>query len=196
MEKTSPQITAMIEVVEEAHADQTRNNGNVPYVQHCFNVAEILVHVLNEHDETPSEEELEVLQLIGLGHDLFEDTSVGPDQIRQRFGVVVSQGIEALSNYDGDDNTKKYLEEIRGGSDDTRLIKAADLADNTLSVYYGFHDLGADWVINFYLPIARATDEALRGSPNSTYSKSYQALLDAHQIWLQMLENRVSHPKK
>lgn len=196
MEKNSPQILAMIDVVEEAHADQTRNNGRVPYAQHCLNVAEILVNVLNEHDELPSEKELEVLQLISLGHDLFEDTSVGPEQIGQRFGEAVSRGIEALSNYDGDDDTKKYLEEIRDASDDIRLIKAADLVDNTLSVYYGFHDLGADWIVGFYLPIARATDEALRSRPNSAYSKSYRALLDTHQIWLQMLENRVSDLKK
>ncbi len=186
----------MITITTKAHSGQYRNDGKVPYVQHCLNVAEVLTNVLKQNNETPPKQKLETLQLIGLGHDLFEDTSVGPREISQQFSNEISEGIDSLSNYDGDDNTKNYLKKIKDSSDETKLIKTADLVDNTLSVYYGLHDLGVSWVSSFYLPIAKATDRTLRNSSNDAYPKSYESLLDTHQIWLKMLIQRAEQPRE
>jgi (p)ppGpp synthase/HD superfamily hydrolase len=156
----------MRELTRSAHDGQTRNAGRVPYWVHTDAVADICRNALARCGERDvvGDEAAEDLVLAAYGHDLYEDTAVSPEAIRAEFGIRVDGWIRDLTNEAGDHDRAAYLAHIRVMSDEARVIKCADLIDNTLSVAYGVQDLGLAWVREFFLPIGAETREALHSA--------------------------------
>ena len=137
----------MLALVKQYHAGQSRNGGRVPYWVHVQSVAEILHYALARAGDLASDPALERdLFLAAQGHDLYEDTEASPEQIQSLFGARVDQFIRLMSNPHGDHDRAAYLRQVRLAPEEVRLIKLADLTDNTLSCAYGIHDLGVTWV--------------------------------------------------
>ena len=69
--------------------------------------------------------------IIGILHDLIEDTEWTEDQLAREFPAEIMGGVRLLTRYPG----TVYFDYIRAiadsGSDMARLVKLADLADNT-----------------------------------------------------------------
>jgi hypothetical protein len=156
----------MRELTRSAHDGQTRNGGRVPYWVHTDAVADICRAALatGGEREVVGAEAADDLVLAAYGHDLYEDTAVSPEAIRSEFGPRVDGWIRDLTNEAGDHDRAAYLAHIGAMSDEARVIKCADLIDNTLSVAYGVHDLGLPWVLKFFLPIGRETREVLHSA--------------------------------
>ena len=139
-------IQEMRRVIRRGHADQFRNRGKVPYWQHCESVAEILEWGLQAHpEELPDPDTRTSMVLAALGHDLYEDTSVGPDEIRATFGDRVSRLISELSNEVSDADRGDYIAKLSTISEEARLIKLSDSIENATSGAYAIHDMGAEW---------------------------------------------------
>jgi hypothetical protein len=143
-------------VTRRGHADQTRNAGRLPYWVHTDAVADICRQALALTGELPADA-AEDLVLAAYGHDLYEDTDISSQSIRQEFGSRVDDWISGMTNRQDDHNRADYLRDLAAADDEVRVIKCADLIDNMLSVAYGLHDLGLDWVNDFFLPIAGET---------------------------------------
>jgi hypothetical protein len=161
-----------------AHAGQTRNGGRVPYWVHTDGVAAICADALGSTGEHELGDAAEDLLLAAHGHDLYEDTPVGPEMIRREFGARVDEWIGGMTNRHGDLDRAEYIAHIAAADDEIRLIKCADLIDNTLSVVYGLHDVGLGWALQFFLPIATETREALHAAPFARLPGPGKRLID------------------
>ncbi len=151
-------------LTRSGHAGQTRNGDRLPYWVHTDAVADICDQALRRFDELPADEAGDLV-LAAHGHDLYEDTDVSPDQIREEFGDRVDRLIDGMTNHVGDHDRAEYMRHLAAADDDVRVIKCADLIDNMLSVAYGLHDLGLEWARGFFLPIAGETREVLAATP-------------------------------
>jgi len=190
----------MVTTIQEAHAGQFRNGGKVPYWYHCQNAALIMEGALAQSQELRIAEPLAVdMYLAALGHDLYEDTKVKPDQIRKQFGERVNQYIEYMTNEQGDDNREQYLGKIRNAPEEVRLIKLGDAIDNLLGAAYGIHDMGVSWTEDFFLPLISETRDVLKSSSFTKYPKTANLLLGQLDFSFQRLNqnlNNFKHNKK
>jgi hypothetical protein len=159
-------LRRMRELTRSAHDGQTRNAGRVPYWVHTDAVADICRAALASCGERGilGADAANDLVLAAYGHDLYEDTSVSPEAVRAEFGARVDGWIRDLTNETGDHDRAAYLAHIQVMPDEARVIKCADLIDNTLSVAYGVHDLGLGWVREFFLPIGTDTRDVLHSA--------------------------------
>lgn len=173
----SERIRRMQEITHAAHGSQTRNGGRIPYWVHTDGVAQLVESALRRGCEI-SEQDGEDLVLAGYGHDLYEDTAVTPEQIRAEFGDRVAQLISGLTNDVSDQDRVAYLAKLTAASDEVRMVKSADLADNMLSVAYGLHDVGLDWTRQFFLPIADETRNLLLARPFDEFPVTGGLLLE------------------
>jgi hypothetical protein len=173
----------MLDLMQRAHAHQTRNGGRVPYWVHPQGVAEILDQALRQSGELPGDEALaRDIYLAAQGHDLFEDTAVTPDAVREAFGERVCLFMQQMTNEGGDADRAAYLAKMRAAPDEVRLIKLADLLDNTLSCAYGVHDLGVAWIRQFFLPIVVEMKDVLAGAELPRYPGTAKLLRDALEL--------------
>ena len=155
-------VLAMLSLVKRYHANQFRNNGKIPYWQHCLSVAEIVHNALkNSQELNEADDGYIAIVCSALGHDLFEDTSVSKKEIRKRFGKPVEELITCLTNVEGDASRKTYMEKLKSSPEEVVLIKYADLIENTISAAYSIHDMGTAWTKNFYQPIKNDTKKTL-----------------------------------
>lgn len=161
----------MEELIEKYHTGQTRNKGHVPYVVHLYGVREILKNLILAEEEIPKRIARD-LGNAALGHDLLEDTEVLEEEIVSCTNEKVLRYIKEVTNPEDDSHTMKYMEQIKRASEEGRLIKYADLIDNTLSVAYGLHELGQEWVESFYLPILKRTKNVLEETSFEKYPRT------------------------
>lgn len=183
----------MTDIIKSAHAGQFRNNGRVPYWYHCQNVAQIVEGAIITSNELSKDVPLTVdMYLAAQGHDLYEDTAIQPQQVREQFGERVDQFISYLTNENGDQDRSAYVEKIRNAPEEVRLIKLGDSIDNTLGVAYGIHDLGVTWTEGFFLPIISEIRDTLRQTSFTKYSNTATILMGqlefAYQRLLQNLQ--------
>jgi len=109
-----PRVKDALDLASEAHAKQTRWNGD-PYITHPIRVAEKMY--------------MENLQIIGLLHDVLEDTYVGPISLRARFGNYVADAVECITKKDGEPYWT-FIARIAQGPIEAVQVKLADLEDN------------------------------------------------------------------
>jgi (p)ppGpp synthase/HD superfamily hydrolase len=170
-------IEEMKRVIRRGHAGQFRNRGKVPYWQHCESVAEILEWGMAANPaEFPDPELRTTMRLAALGHDLYEDTQVGPDEVRAAFGPLTDQLIGELSNEVSDEDRGDYIAKLSSISEEARLIKLADSIENATSGAYAIHDMGADWTSNFLVPIMTEIHEAIGRVAFSKYPRTAERL--------------------
>lgn len=123
-----------------AHGDQVRKYTGVPYWEHPFAVAHILL-VFGICDEN--------LQCGAILHDVVEDTDITIKDISNVFGEKIAELVYDLTNVsvkkDGDRKTRKLIdaEHIWNGSNEAQMVKCADLIDNTRTIVQ--YDPGFAW---------------------------------------------------
>lgn len=151
----------MLELVQRAHEKQSRNNGRIPYWMHLLSVAQIVDWALEVSGELPDDAARDDLYLAALGHDLYEDTAVEPIDIRLQFGERVDAWIQGMTNYDGDEDRAAYLSRMATAPEEVRVLKLADLMENTASMSYAIVDMGVEWTEKTFLPIVTEMRDVL-----------------------------------
>src|SRR5690349_13122970 len=129
----TPILQEMVSLVKQFHASQTRSNPQVPYWHHCVSVTEILSDALSETNEISDPPLLQDLLIASLGHDLYEDTKARREDISKRFSARSDELIWHLTNEHGDHDRSAYVGKISAAPEEAKLIKLADLTENTLS---------------------------------------------------------------
>ena len=148
-------------IMKQYHAGQVRNAGRIPYCEHPLNVASILTSVIAITHETDDAALLADMHDAALGHDLLEDTKITEAEVLSATNQRTLNLIKELTNPVDDAHTERYMVQLKAASEEARLIKYADLVENTTSVVYGLPDLGLDWAKHFYRPILLKTDAVL-----------------------------------
>ena len=110
-------LSRAIALASEAHKHQQDKQG-APYILHPLRVMMAL-----RNDGLA-----EVFQVVGVLHDIVEDTSVVIGEIQMDFGEVVARSVRALTRVPGED----YLDHIRAMRKYpiAAEVKKRDLADN------------------------------------------------------------------
>ena len=182
----------MEDIIEQYHKNQTRNGGKTPYTVHLYGVENILSSLIDKGGEIADPDLISDLKNGALGHDLLEDTDVPEESIAKSASERALSLIKEVTNPDDDSHTERYMEQLKNSSEEGRLIKYADLIDNTFSVAYGIQDLGRDWVENFYLPIMKNTKKALAETTFERYPKTAKQARDLLDFASNLLCNRLT----
>lgn len=179
MSSPDEKLREMSELIQREHGDQTRNAGRTPYWMHCETVSETLSRLLAETGET-TEDSLDIL-LAAKGHDLYEDTRVDPEKIRQKFGERVHSLIDGMTNRGGDTERAAYVEYMKTAPEEIRLIKLSDLLDNYRSGATALTPggLGTEWVKGYLLPILDEMWPAVKNTSFMRYPKTAEKLCTA-----------------
>ena len=110
-------LSRFIVIVARAFEGKTDKAGR-PYILHCLRV----MMQLNSTDDE--------LNMIAVGHDLFEDTAVTARYLRENgTSERVINGIWALTKTGGEEYDE-YTSRVKG-NDDAILVKCSDLLDNS-----------------------------------------------------------------
>ena len=108
------------------HQGQTRKDGETPYVSHAFRVAMTVRDVFGVDDPAAL--------CAALLHDLLEDTPVDYDDICDEFGKAVADIVAALTKdmrMPEAEREAAYDRELAGAAWQAKLVKLADVYDNT-----------------------------------------------------------------
>ena len=100
----------------EFHRTQLDKAGE-PYIRHPIRVAFEVAHMGPEYE------------LVGLFHDLVEDTACTLDDIRETWGAAVANGVAAITHHQGEDYFSEYLPRVMQNPH-ARAAKYADASDN------------------------------------------------------------------
>ncbi|MFY9227889.1 MAG: hypothetical protein WAO28_00985 [Candidatus Microsaccharimonas sp.] len=179
----------MFATITKWHDGQFR--GDVPVTFHCHNVAEIATYALRTTHSSLDESLLEDIYLAGLGHDLLEDTEVTRDELREKFGDRVLDYIEQLTNHQDDQHTSEYMQQIFSAPEEVRIVKYADLIDNTTSVLYNLHALGLEWGNGFFRPIMENTIKTLEATEFTTFAETAKLLNASARMAITLLSDRL-----
>lgn len=177
----------MENLILKYHSSQTRNNGKLPYIVHLYGTANILESAINVSNDKLDDQTKDNLRLAALGHDLLEDTTVSKQEILSVSNEQVLSIIQYLTNPDDDEHTDSYMDKLASSPEEARIVKYADLIDNTFSVTYGLSDLDLVWVYRVFLPIVKNTTETLK----KTRFVKYPQLSALLQIMLYTATNRL-----
>ena len=182
-------------LVEQYHAMQRRNNNpSIPYTEHLHGVASVLKTIAESNQEIP-EKKLGVMIQAALGHDLLEDTAIQKDRIIRDINFEVLQLIEELTNPNDDAHLDEYMKKIASDSEEARLIKYADLIENTSSFCYSLHEPNIEKPIqmakDFYIPILTETTEVLAQTSFEHYPKTAEAMRLTLKVYSNLLLSRI-----
>lgn len=118
-------VEAALQLALASHAGQTqsleagRGLTSIPYANHVVQVARWSLSTLGTADAT----------IVGLLHDVVEDTPVESTEVRQRFGDAVHDGVMALTRTDGVSRAA-FLEHVRELESPHREVKFFDRYHN------------------------------------------------------------------
>jgi (p)ppGpp synthase/HD superfamily hydrolase len=140
MKAYSDRYEAALVLAAQAHRDQLRKVGRVPYVTHVVHVSVILLRYGYAED----------VVIAGLLHDVVEDSDVPLGQIEAGFGPVVAEIVGALSErkLEGgvrrswEERKAEMLEQLRQASIEAVAVKAADTLHSTRSLATDLHREG------------------------------------------------------
>lgn len=181
-------------LVNQYHASQTRNNNpGIPYTDHLYGVSTILLSVarmFNEIDEAT----LDVMRDAALGHDLFEDTAVNRmvvNSINKKVYTLICE----LTNPNDDAHTDEYMLQLSNASEEARIIKYADLIENTSSFCYSLHDQNmidpVERAKTFYLPILERTSSVLADTEFKKYPKTANEMRNTLKVYSDLLISKI-----
>ena len=183
-------------LVKKYHYGQYRNNidgylpAKVHYVDHLFSVKAILLSVLSMFGECDNERLINDMCDAALGHDLLEDTKVTEDEIIKASNPCVLALIKELTNPVDDAHTDQYMDQLSAASEEARLIKYADLIENTSSVSYNYHIVGTQWIQEFYKPIMNRTLSVLESTTFPTYPKTSEFMHNMLMVYINILNSK------
>ncbi len=188
-------IEGMRSLIKQYHTLQRRNNNpEIPYTEHLYGVVSALKSVAESNKEIP-EDVLEYMMQAALGHDLLEDTDIDENVILQVCDGKVLEFIRELTNPNDDAHTDEYMTKISFASEEARLIKYADLIENTSSFCYSLHEPSTEDPIKrakeFYLPILNRTTEVLASTSFENYPKTAEAMQLVLKVYADLLLSRI-----
>ncbi len=166
-----PSAKAMRAFITRKHAGRKRQDGT-PDSVHLKRVAALLLTALTKSGEIPRSKELATLIHAALGHDLLEDTAATPKEIAKVAGKEALAFIQNLTNTEGDSHTKHYVRQVQIAPEEARLVKLADLCDNTLQASVSIQTLGTAWMKNYFLPIIDPMRTAILKTRFTKYPKT------------------------
>jgi hypothetical protein len=115
-----PITRAALDFAAESHAGQRRETDGAPFILHPLEVAQLL-----RGRDYPDE-----VIAAGVLHDVIEDTDVGGDELRERFGATVAELVESVSEPVGEgpyvERKALLRERVRTASADAAAVFAAD----------------------------------------------------------------------
>ena len=198
-------IRTAAELAAEAHEGQVRASGE-PYLVHPLSVGRILIDTQMDADAVCA----------GLLHDAIEDTGVGEDELRERFGTEVAelvQGVTKISQLRGQSRTVQKAETILkillAMTRDVRviIIKLADKLHNMRTLEFLDPERRkriAEECLEIYSPLAgrlgmyriksQLEDEALRVLQPAVYEQLRQFVTqrrDDRQDYLLRIRDRL-----
>lgn len=121
----SPLVSEAFELAQTAHAGQIRNgSGGRPYIEHPLAVAEQLAgHGCSD-----------AVLAAALLHDVVEESDVGVEQIRERFGDQVADLVSALTDAEEIESYTRrkqvHRADVEAAGHDALIIYAADKLAN------------------------------------------------------------------
>ena len=177
----------MKQLVKKYHSQQYRN-GKIPYTDHLFGVKSILMSALSQTGECKDLQLTEDMCNAALGHDLLEDTDVSEAEVISVTNERVLELIQELTNPVDDSHTEQYMQQLSIASEEARLIKYADLIENTTSVAYSYYTLGEQWLQGFYAPILHRSKEVLAKTVFLTYPQTAEVMRNLLAVVLDLLE--------
>jgi len=126
-----------LEMAHQAHAGQLRNgSGGLPYIEHPLTVAELLA------GQGCSETVLGA----GLLHDVVEESDIGVEQIRLRFGDAVADLVAALTDAEEIESYQRrkdvHRADVEAAGDEALTIYAADKLANIRALRRVYADEG------------------------------------------------------
>ncbi|MFZ4573185.1 MAG: HD domain-containing protein [Phycisphaerales bacterium] len=124
-----PPWQAAVALAARAHRHQIRKDGATPYVSHVFRVALTVSQVFGCGDEN--------VLAIAILHDTIEDTTTDYDDLHERFGPVIADGVAALTkNMALPEHIREpaYDQQLAAAAWYVRLVKLADAFDNLCDV--------------------------------------------------------------
>jgi (p)ppGpp synthase/HD superfamily hydrolase len=121
----SEHVRDALEAARDAHAGQIRNgSGGMPYIDHPIAVADLLA----EHDYGDD------VLAAALLHDVVEESEVGVEGVRERFGERVADLVEALTDdieiEDYESRKELHRRHVEVAGPDALAIYAADKLTN------------------------------------------------------------------
>ena len=103
--------------------------------------------------------------------------------------------IHELTNPNDDAHTDEYMEKIASASEEARLIKYADLIENTSSFCYSLHDSCIKNPVQrakeFYIPILNRTTDVLAKTSFEKYPKTAEAMQSTLKVYSDLLLTRI-----
>lgn len=182
------------ELIRIKHAGQYRNPVEgmdaVPYTEHLYGVASIVSSVLDITGEITDESLRQDIFYAALGHDLLEDTDATDEEIVSASSTRALAFIKELTNPADDSHTDGYMTQISSATEAARIVKYADLIENTMSVAYNLRILEKEWLDNIYLPILNKTTQVLKDTKFNAYPKTASFLRNILLVNSNMLLDR------
>ncbi len=133
----SERFTQAVEYARNAHAQQTRKGGKIPYLYHLLGVASIALQYGGDEDQC----------IAALLHDTVEDCGAEHEaHIREQFGARVAglvmdctDGTAELKAAGGAEHSwaarkRRYLDHLRHAAEDARFVSACDKLHNALAI--------------------------------------------------------------
>lgn len=126
---THKKLGKAIEFAFIKHKDQVDKQGK-PYILHCVRILSVLSNMLGKlHNEFDFEKALDI-QIVGVLHDIIEDTNIKEQEIRDLFGDRVANAIVAISRCDKEPY-ETYLQRV-AENEIALIVKLVDIEDNLL----------------------------------------------------------------
>jgi (p)ppGpp synthase/HD superfamily hydrolase len=130
-------VREALEMARQAHAGQLRNgSGGLPYIEHPLTVAELLA------DQNCSKTVLAA----GLLHDVVEESDIGVEQIRLRFGDGVAELVSALTDAEEIESYQRrkdvHRADVEAAGNEALTIYAADKLANIRALRRVYADQG------------------------------------------------------
>ena len=119
-------VTRAAHLAARSHARQRRKGGDVPYINHPLEVAEMVAEAGGSEDEV----------VAALLHDVVEDSEVTLDEIATAFGPEVARLVEAVTDdpewqdLPRPERKRRQAAHVAGESAGVKRIKLADQTSN------------------------------------------------------------------
>jgi (p)ppGpp synthase/HD superfamily hydrolase len=124
----------------EAHGDQRRKGGDIPYVAHLLGVASLVLEAGGDED----------MAIAGLLHDTIEDTDTTAHKINDHFGERVAGIVEACTDAHEQpkppwqERKERYLSHLKSSetSIDVLVVSRADKLHNARAILLDYRHVG------------------------------------------------------
>jgi len=118
----SNKISEAIKLVVNAHGLQLRKNSNIFYFYHCFDVTKRALSYGIELKDISKED----FECACLFHDLFEDTNINYDYLKENFGESIANIVKEVTFEKETSSKFIYLKTFLNKSDSAVILKIAD----------------------------------------------------------------------